>query len=192
MSNKENIALLIGPLKKKDPIAQKQLVNIQGKKLYGLCIRYMGDQHLAKDVLQDSFIRIFQFIELFDPKKGNLQAWMKTITIRLCLNTLKSNKDYKSLYTENGELNHNVLDAHTQNPKAVEKLNTDDLLKLVESLPNHYREIFNLAVIDGYSHKEISKMIGIKESSCRSRLNRAKEMMRNKVTNIDNVIAKRS
>lgn len=180
MQNELNNKHLLTLLLRKDNNAQKQLVDLQGKNLFALCIRYMGDRSLAKDILQESFIRIFQNIDQYDPDKGALENWMKTITIRMCLNALKSRKQYDNIYNMNGEVQKNVSEAHIQNPKAIEKLNTDDLLVLVENLPSRYREVFNLSVIEGYSHAEISKMLDIKESSSRSRLTRAKEMLRNK------------
>ncbi len=178
MSKYNNIQAIINGCKQNNAIAQRALVDCQGDRLYAICIRYIGDRNRAKDVLQDCFIRIFKYIDKYDPTKGDFEKWLNVLTVRQCLRQLEKKK-----------LNLVEIDAVIQNtlsaqPIAIENMTADEILKLVEALPTSYRQIFNLYVIEGYSHKEISELLDLKESSSRSKLSRAKEMLRMKMFNL--------
>jgi len=163
-----------------DENCQRALVHQFSGMLYSICLRYIGDAHKAKDTLQDSFIRIFKAIHQYNPERGSLQGWMRKITVNVALKQLKKEKLRKE-----GPMTENLTDFHRA-PKVAEKLDTDDLMKLVMTLPEGYRQIFNLSVIEGYNHREIGKMVGIEEATSRSQLSRAKQLLRQKISKLEN------
>lgn len=154
---------------------QKALVNRYSGLLYSICLRYIGDETKAQDILQDTFIRIFKYIKNFDPDKGSLQAWMRKITVNTALKDL-SKKSIKST-----TLSIDINDKVSVQPDILSKMAADELLELVRNLPEGFRQVFNLSVIEGYNHKEIAAMLNIKEVSSRSNLSRAKQLLRNKL-----------
>ena len=177
LSNPE-IKLLVTGCVKKDPTAQKELVEKFSSMLYTVCLRYMGDSHAAKDVLQDSFIRIFKGIHTYDSERGSLQGWMRRVTINVALKQIGKNK--KRQVSEIGD---NEIGMQKQ-PVVTDKLAAEDLLKVVQTLPEGYRQIFNLSVVEGYNHREIGEMLGIEEVTSRSQLSRAKQLLRKKLQNL--------
>ncbi|MDF1695892.1 MAG: sigma-70 family RNA polymerase sigma factor [Saprospiraceae bacterium] len=173
-----NIQQIIEGCIKKQPKAQRLLVDQFGNLLYAICIRYVGDREKAKDAIQMSFLRILNNIHMHDPQKGKLTSWMTKVTINVCLSELRKKKlDMVSIDNE-------IIQIPEKNETIIEKLTTDEILSVVEKLPDAYREIFNLAVIDGFSHKQIGEMLEIEEASSRSRLSRAKSMLRDQLSKI--------
>jgi len=178
MLNNPEIKQLVSGCVKKDATSQRQLVDTFSSMLYTVCLRYMGESHLAKDVLQDSFIRIFKGIHTFDSERGSLQGWMRRVTINVALKQLKKQKSRME-----SEIGDNV--AHlTKASDVTDKLAAEDLLKVVRTLPEGYRQIFNLSVVEGYNHREIGEMLGIEEVTSRSQLSRAKQLLRKKLVNM--------
>ena len=155
---------------------QKALVDNYSELLYSVCRRYTGDDTKAQDVLQETFIRIFKSFKTYDPEKGALSSWMRRIAVNCALKSLKK----KSLEVSNLS----VLDydqKYSVEPEALSKMSHDDLLKIVQTLPEGYRQVFNLSVIEGFNHKEIGEMLGIEAVSSRSNLSRAKQLLRKKI-----------
>lgn len=177
MKNNFSIEQIITGCKKGQPVHQRALVDGYSELLYSVALRYMGEKMLAQDVLQEAFIRIFRFINDFDSDKGSLTAWMRKITVNVALKKL-SKKKHKVT-----ELSYEVSQKLSTEADILDKLNCDEILDVVRSLPDGYRQIFNLSVIEGYSHREIGEMIGIQEVSSRSKLSRAKQLLRNKLLN---------
>jgi len=176
LTNQLKIEYIIDGCRKRNPAAQKALVDKFSPQLYTVALRYMGQAALAQDVLQDAYIKIFKAIDNFDPNKGSIQGWMRKITINVALKTL----DKKKIKTTALEVDlQNMVSAE---PKVISNLANEDLLKIVQTLPDGYRQVFNLSVIEGYSHREIAEAMGIKEVSSRSNLSRAKELLRKKLT----------
>ncbi len=171
----KDIQAIIAGCKDQHHAAQKALVDLQGDRLYAICIRYIGDRDKAKDVLQECFIRIFKYIDKFDPIKGSFETWLNVLTVRQCLKQL----DKKTLKTI--ELSTKLYNEFYEDPKVINQMSADEILAKVESLPEGYRQVFNLAVVEGYSHKQIAKLLDLEEGSSRSKLSRAKQMMRAKL-----------
>ena len=136
----------------------------------------MGDDTKAQDILQETFIRIFKSFKTYDPDKGALSTWMRKIAINCALRSLnKKTLEISNLSVVDYDQKYNV------EPEAISKLSHDDLLKIVQTLPDGYRQVFNLSVIEGYSHREIGEMLGIAAVSSRSNLSRAKQLLRKKI-----------
>ncbi|HEY1046109.1 MAG TPA: sigma-70 family RNA polymerase sigma factor [Bacteroidia bacterium] len=155
---------------KGDNTARKLLYEQYKKKLMGISSRYCNTKEQAQDVLQESFIVIFTTIHKYK-HTGTFEGWMSRITINTAI---KMNKkwDFRKSLTE---INHIEIPDLSINP--VQKLQHDDLLTLVQNLPTGYRTIFNLYVIDGYTHEEISNLLGISTGTSKSQLSRAKETL---------------
>lgn len=139
--------------------------------LFTICRRYARDESMAKDFLQDSWLRIYNNLDKYDSSRP-FEAWIKRITVNECLKNIRSQKNYFE------ELNDIQVD-HTETP--IEKLNNEDLMVLINALPLVYKTVFNLYVIDGYSHKEIAELLNIKESTSRSKLARGRTWLKEKL-----------
>ncbi len=156
----------------KDPVCEGLLVERYAPVLMTVSRRYSRGHAEAEDVLQDAFIKIFRFIHQYDSRRGKLEAWMRSIVIRTAL------RDYRAKYPALVNVEQ-LGDAFPSNYSGIiEKLEEEDLLQLIANLPEGYRQVFNLFVLDGFSHKEISKMLGINESSSRSQLSRARALLK--------------
>lgn len=158
---------------------QRALVNQYGDRLYATCIRYLKDKEKAKDALQETLIKVFKYFHSYDASKATLPTWMTTIAVRQCLSIL-SRKDLQLVSLEDAGHDEVYIDT-----TALDELQNQDLVNLVQQLPAGCRIVFNLSVIDGFSHKEIGDMLEIKITASRSRLKRAKEILRKKITALE-------
>ena len=165
---------LINKCKKNDRNAQSQIYQLYAGKLFGLCLKYSRNYQEAQDNLQNSFITIFNKIEQFK-FKGSFEGWIKRIIINTALQSYRE-KNVLNLITE--EIPEEIsIEIDEDN------ISLDFLLKLIQELPNKYRLSFNLYVLDGYSHKEIAKMLQISEGTSKSNLSRARAILRKKIEN---------
>lgn len=176
MSSKLIIKEIVAGCLKGHVSCQRELVNRFSESLYTVCIRYIGDEHKAQDILQDSFIKIFSSIKQYDENKGNLSTWMRKITVNTALKQL----DKKYLDSSN-TLAVNMNEQWSIEPSVFDKLDSEYLIDMIKSLPEGYRQVFNLYVIEGYSHKEIGQLLQIREVSSRSNLSRARQMLKQKI-----------
>ncbi|MEM9548533.1 MAG: RNA polymerase sigma factor [Bacteroidota bacterium] len=158
-------------MKSKDEACQKLLVSQYAPFLFSVCRRYTRDDHEARDVLQDSFIRIFDSIQTLKGGSSSLKPWMKRITINMALSKKKLISYSKVDYP----------DSHfplvVTNPTVHTQLNVEDILDLLKQLSEEQQRVFNMAIIDGYSHKEIAEVLGIAVGTSRSFLSRARQTM---------------
>lgn len=159
-----------------DSASQRLLFMEYSEMLLGTCIRYMGNQAEGQDVLQDSFMRIFKYAHTFDMEGGNLKGWMKTICIREALKQIKKRKRNASI----DDLEY----IPTVDPQVVQDLGAEELHILISELPEKQRTVFNLYVVEGYSHKEIGELLKVEEASSRSILSRTKKMLKEKLLRI--------
>ncbi len=180
MAKKYNIQEIVQGCCKQQAKYQRAFVDQYSDLLYAICIRYMKDRSIAKDLLQECLMRILKNIAKFDTDLGSFEAWISTITIRQCLKKI----DKKKIHVI--PLEHSHSSDYSFNPSVLDKINTQVLIDIINTLPDGYREVFNMAVIDGFSHEEIGRQMGIKEASSRSRLSRAKAMLREKITELQN------
>lgn len=149
------------------PKAQKQLFDLLAPVMYGICLRYAQDEDEAKDILQESFIKVFRNLDRFE-HKGSFEGWVKRIFINTSIEFYRKNKKQ------------NVVDSLDDVPErpiesdTISALKAADLMKLVGLLPKGYKAVFNLFVIEGYSHDEISKLLNISENTSKSQLHKAR------------------
>ncbi len=146
--------------------AQRQVYGYMAPKLYRTCKRYLKKEEDIEEVMADSFYTIFTKIEQLK-EIGAFEAWARKITVNHCLHQLKRNVNF-NLYLEDSPLRIQP-ESVTETP-----LEEEDLLKLLEHIPEGCSTIFNLFVIEGYGHKEIAVMLNISEGTSKSQLNAAK------------------
>ncbi|RPD96533.1 sigma-70 family RNA polymerase sigma factor [Aureibaculum marinum] len=164
---------LINNCKKNDTKAQSQIYQLYAGKLFGLCLKYSKNYEEAQDNLHNGFITIFKKIEQYK-FKGSFEGWLKRIVINTALQSYRK-KNVLSLVNE--EIPDKEIDVDIDD----EDVSLDFLLKLIQELPERYRLVFNLYVLDGYPHKEIAKMLNISEGTSKSNLSRARLILRNKI-----------
>ncbi len=144
----------------------------------------MQDDFAAKDVLQESFIKIFQNIDRYYDK-GSFEGWLRKITVNTCLMAIRKQKNGFDIL-ELSDINNRQV-----KPDVEFDLNEKDILKMIRQLPGQYRAIFNLFVIEGYSHAEIANLLQIKESTSRTKLSRARKLIQQiYLRNIESSIVK--
>ncbi|MEC5165242.1 RNA polymerase sigma factor (sigma-70 family) [Flavobacterium sp. PL11] len=168
---------IIADCKKNHPKAQEQLYQLFAKKFFGVCLKYSRNYDDAQDNLQDGFIIIFKKIEQFTGK-GSFEGWAKRILIN---NALLRLKDVRFL---------EIIDDHIASVDVEiddETISLEYLLQIIQELPDQYRIVFSLYVLDGYSHKEISEMLKISTGTTKSNLFRARLILKEKVENITQV-----
>ena len=166
---------LIKGCRQKDAYYQKALVVEYSPMLMTVSRRYAPDIASAKDVLQMSLIKILNSINQYK-ETGKLEAWMKRIVINTALTTFRKRKiQFESI---NG---YEIDNATSIEPEVYGQMGVEELMKVIDSLPEGYREVFNLYAIEGYSHKEIGEILEMKESSSRSQLARARVLLKKKL-----------
>ncbi len=149
---------------------QKELVLRYSPALMTVARRYCRDDHAAKDVLQESFIRVFRAIDRYQAT-GSFTAWLRRIVINVAL----QRKDKASYQREQTSLEH--VTHPMVSPEAISALNAEDLIALIQRLPEKFREVFNLYVVEGYSHDEIAQLLNIAPGTSRSQLTRARQKL---------------
>ena len=172
---------LLRLIRKGDADARRLMYTQYVRYLAAVCSRYISNDEDIKDVLQESFLRIFSSIGTFTYQgEGSLKAWMSRITLNESLKWLKQNDTLELV-----EMGDEELDIPDDNPDT-EGVPTDVIYQMIRSLPDGYRTVFNLFVIEGKSHREIAEMLGIKESSSASQLHHAKAMLAEMITRFRN------
>lgn len=160
--------------------AYYQLYSQYSKVMLGICLRYARNTSEAEDILQDGFVKIFQNIHKYS-FKGSFEGWMKRIMINTALNHNRNNlKHYFHADIDEIE-DYTVIDSEVVVDKMEFPLNSDELMVLIQELPNGYRTVFNLYVFEGYAHKEIAEMLEISENTSKSQLSKARKYLKNKI-----------
>jgi len=161
-----------------DRHAQEFLFNQFYKELYLIAMRYLSDHHDAEDAIIKSMTRTFKSLKNFSYKgQGSLGRWIRTIVINESIRMLKK----KSLIQFNDDLVH--LDIQNTDANGLEQLQASDIIRMIERLPTGYRTVFNLFVVEGYSHNEIAEMLGVSESTSKTQLKKARSYLMNKMNN---------
>lgn len=156
---------------RQDRRAQRVLYDIYSARMFSLCIRYAGSRERAKDILQDGFITVFEKIESYRGA-GSFEGWMRRIFVNTALMAARK----ADVLRYSGELE----DFHSEmvsRDNVMDSINSTELLRMISSMPSGLRIVFNMHVIEGYNHNEISEKLGITEGSCRSRLSRARSWL---------------
>lgn len=148
-----------------------------------VCRRYACDQKEAEDILQESFIRVFAFIDQYR-FEGSFEGWLRRIVVNTALRILQKKKIRFSAISDQDDTGPSV------NATALSKLDTEDLLWLIGSLPDGYRIVFNLYAIEGYDHNEIARLLNISPGTSRSQLSKARNLLRTQIENLQKMSGK--
>ena len=166
---------LIKACLKGDRSAQNKLYEQLAPKMFPVCLRYMGDREAAQDVLQDGFVTLFSKLDSYSGT-GSFEGWARKIFVNTALMQLRRNDVLK----ESEDLE-DARDISSPEPTVYQNLQLQELLALIEELPPGFRTVFNMYVIEGYSHKEIAEELGISENTSRSQLQRARALLQKKI-----------
>jgi len=141
--------------------------------LFTTCRRYAQDRAEAEDWLQDSWLHICQNFDKYDRSRP-MVPWLKKITVNVCLQAIRKRK---IIY------NDIEIDLMDHTPNALDDMKAEELLLIINLMPDLYKTVFNLSVIDGFEHAEIATMLDIKETTSRTRLHRGRLWLQSKLAN---------
>jgi RNA polymerase sigma-70 factor (ECF subfamily) len=162
-------------LKKKDKKAQELFYQQLAPKMYGICIRFSSCRADADDILQEGFIRVFSHLKGFRGE-GSIEGWVRKTIVNTAINF------YKKRIKQGISVELDYLKANPAGKSfVIEKMAADDILNVISTLPDGYRTVFNLSVIEGYTHKEIGEMLEISENTSKSQLSRARAMLKKRI-----------
>ncbi|MFC2100299.1 RNA polymerase sigma factor [Bacteroidota bacterium] len=163
-----------------DEKAQEMLYKCFATKMYAVCMRFARNNMNADDIFQEGFIRVFTNLKDYS-FRGSLEGWIRRTMINTAINFYKKNLRYQD------ELNADYLTEQGVEESAIDKLSAEELLKLIQELPEGFRMVFNLYVIEGYNHKEIGIKLNISENTSKSQLARARKVLQRKVKEVYNI-----
>ena len=178
LDHRNTIDSLLEGCKRGDRKAPESLYKALASRMMGVCLRYAKDSYEAEDILQMGFVKVFQKISDFRGD-GSFEGWIRRIMVNTAIEAYRRNMR-----------NLNVVDIdevydQPQSTFDMNGLELKDLLKLVQELSNGYRLVFNMYVIEGYSHKEIAETLGITEGASKSQLSRARSILKEKILKME-------
>ncbi|MEP7251584.1 MAG: RNA polymerase sigma factor [Ginsengibacter sp.] len=150
---------------------QEILYRKYSSKMYGVCLRYSGNAEDASDLLQEGFIKVYDNLKKFRAE-GSFEGWMRRIFVNTSIEHFRKKVKLHNV----GEVQENTIEDYELN--ILDTLAEKDILTLVHELSPGYKTIFNMHVVEGYSHKEIADMLGITEGTSKSQLARAKGVLK--------------
>lgn len=153
---------------------QRELYERFAPKMYGVCLRYAGNAEEAEDILQEGFIKVFRKIASYRGE-GSFEGWIRRIFVNTAIEYYRK-KIYLQPITEHEE---NTVEGKYLS--VLDNLAEKDIIKLVQQLSPGYRTVFNMYVVEGYTHKQIADLLGISEGTSKSQLSRAKQILQEMV-----------
>ena len=160
---------------------QKLLFDKFSGKLFTVCRRYTKDDLEAEDVMQEGFVLVFKKLDTFQ-FKGSLHNWMRTIMVNVALRKLQKKSRRDTSY------NLDQIEEPSYEANIIASMSAEEIIKHVQKLPEGYRNVFNLYVIEGYKHNEIGKLLNIGESTSRSQLTKARRMLQKSLEGLKYVL----
>lgn len=169
---------LVARCLKREMASQQILYQRFAPKMFGICLRYAGNITDAEDILQEGFLRVFSKLHHYRGE-GSLEGWICRTMINTAINFYrKQMKFHQEVDLREATFNATITE------DALSILTTEELLRVIHELPLGFRAVFNLYVMEGYSHQEIGTMLGISENTSKSQLYRAKAMIRQRLAEI--------
>jgi RNA polymerase sigma-70 factor (ECF subfamily) len=178
VNSRMNEQQLIEGCRKGNRLAQKELYDTYSRKMMGVCLRYVSDRETVRDILQDGFVKVFTSMDSY-AGIGSFEGWMRKIFINCALEFLRKTDILRDAI----ELDY-TNETSGSNYSVIAEISANELMKVVQGLPAGFRTIFNLFAIEGFSHKEISEMLNITESTSRSQYTRAKQLLQRKMKDL--------
>src|SRR3984893_4268135 len=148
-----------------------------------ICMRYTRNEHDAVEVLHTGFLKVFKNIGRFDVSKASLYTWIRTIMVNTAIDFLRQKSRW---YVSHGDLE--KIEEGGIEPDAIQRLSVQELLKLVQQLPPATQAVFNLYVIEGYTHKEIGSLLDISDGTSKWHLSEARRLMQQYLLKLANVV----
>ncbi|MBA3830032.1 MAG: sigma-70 family RNA polymerase sigma factor [Taibaiella sp.] len=172
------LSLLIRDCIANERAAQKQLYDTYSPTLYAVIRRYVDDLDTAKEVLNDTFYKVFTRLSQYS-FHGAFEGWLRQIAVNIISDHFRRNKKHEVITGQDVE----TIDAHVNND-IVGKISYKELLQLIHELPTTQKAVFNLYVFENYPHKDIAELLGITENNSRWQLNDARRRLKEKIKNI--------
>lgn len=169
---------LIDGVKNRNRSSQRILYDTFAPSMLSVCFRYVNDMEVAKDILQEGFIKIFNAIDTYQ-SKGSFEGWIRRIFINICLEYLRKN----DVLRNSALIEDPTLDLQPDY-SALDQISANELMEVISELPPGFRTVFNMFAIEGYSHKEIAETLGITESTSRSQFTRAKQQLQKRLKDL--------
>lgn len=180
----DNIHILIKECQANKSIAQGELYKIFSPQLFSVCLRYSNNYEDAQDTFQEGFITIFHKINQYR-FEGSFEGWMRRIMVNTCI---EKHRQKNHLYVVNEEIIPDRDDENIYDGKLEEEDYTyDEILSFIQELPDRYRQVFNLYVIEEFSHQEIAEMLDISVGTSKSNLSRAREKLKELIKKNNNI-----
>jgi len=155
---------------------QEEMYRRLSPRMYAVCLRYASNAEEAEDILQEGFIKVFKKLDSYRGD-GSFEGWVRRIFVNTAIEHFRRKK-YLQPVTEKEE---NTIEG--KYVSVLDQLGEKDILELIKQLSPGYRTVFNMYVVEGYSHKEIGEMLGISEGTSKSQLSRAKVILQDMVRN---------
>ncbi len=163
-----------------DAKCQRMLFEQLAGKMFAVCLRYSNDAMEAEDMMQDGFIRVFNNLHQFK-FEGSFEGWVRRVIVNCALKYLQKKR------ISFNEIKESTYDTPRIESYAYAHLGEEELMKLINQLPDDYRIVFNLNVIEGFSHEEIGKMLNIQASTSRSQLVKARKMLQHQILQLQKI-----
>jgi RNA polymerase sigma-70 factor (ECF subfamily) len=189
VENKEHLKRIIGGCLQNDRRSQEELFKLYYGKMLGVCMRYSTDRDSAEEVLQEGFIKIFDKLDAFD-YKGSFEGWMRRIMANTAIDSIRKKKKNPMLTDNDEDFKMGSEDPVVQREEVeFVGLKAEMALEAINQLSPAYKSVFNLYVLEEYTHKEIAEILGISEGTSKSNLSKAKmnlqKILSEKFTNIE-------
>jgi RNA polymerase sigma-70 factor (ECF subfamily) len=157
--------------------AQQKIYSKYSSKMLGICRQYIKDLQQAEDIMITAFMKVFTNLDSFE-HKGSFEGWIRRIMVNECISYIRVQKKVSFLEDEYYvEDSFNNIESH---------FSVNDIQSLIDSLPDGYKMVFNLYIIEGYKHQEIAKMLGINEGTSKSQLSHARKMLQEQINKLKN------
>ncbi len=175
-NNFKNDKELVRACLRGNTFAQETLYRRFAPLLFGICLRYSSSTEEAEDLLHDLFLHIYTRLDKWKGK-GSLSGWLRKVAVNFCLRWLQRHGRLKIDSFPKDEEGAEI-DLPAEEPDIISELSAKELIEAIQKLPDGYRTVFNLYIVEGYSHKEIAEMLGISVNTSKSQLSRAKALLR--------------
>ncbi len=175
-----NDSQLVTACKKGDRNAQKALYERYASKMMAVCLRYSKNYETAKDLLHDGFLHVFQKIGTFK-EMGSFEGWLHRIFVNISLEYYRQEQKKLSIYNDYGKDEQEFTEEIEDDILDIGDISRDEILKIIQEMPDGYRTVFNLIIFEDMPHKEIAAKLGISEGASRSQFFRAKEFLQKRI-----------
>lgn len=181
-TNEEHIIKIIEGCERGDRRIQNQLFKMMYGKMMAVAMRYSDNNESANDIMSNSFIKVFEKIKTVNVEKRNIEGWIRSIVVNSAIDYFRRNKKNNIVDSIDDELK------FIQVPSREEEFEIGDvtgeyIIKMIQELPNSYKAVFNLYVMEGKPHKEIAEILGISEGTSKSNYFKAKKNLQKKINN---------